>query len=662
MRRKLEPSEGSPTQGRHSPGGVKWSDRDSVHEIEKSAQVDGEREAHAEPSLPPRRGRLAVEAEPQLQAEAAANDVQADGQQSPLLGSDGGARGAWNVIRLQRLLWAAPALLLMCSLVVQNMGLYAGTRSYVRWMDDLDGHLSDGTGWSALVDPPSTLLGGGAEQADGTSSLDVLVGLVLPVWCCTVIWQRDARLWTRTLIAGAVLAALKGFLAVVTIIPDSDGWDACKARLGSDGLRFFRHGSSWGYGFGFVEELLDILLLSLRNLLIPGESKRARLCADAVSSGPGYLLALFSLSLYDAAKLFSAALDDRQRFAVRSFTGVLLTLAVVMDLLLSVTGRYHYSVDAIMALTLTLLLYSDPAVALSAERWLAICSSPSDSSSTAASASMLAAAVGEDSGPPCDVGRISGPLCLPPTGGPRASGGYFFLRDQPGPPCRAGRRRGRLQRLDEQRSEQDRHWQQGNSLRKAACEAAAEQARGLQEHSRPPGAPKAAEELREARERMQVDLKAERCRLDSEARVRLSEAQQELEGQRHATSQLEERVAHESLRCCIADDAFCREAASLAAEAQAGRLAAAKAREERKNGEENIRDLEAESRRLRVLLAGSVARSCVAATVRMAERQAKAKTEAKDALQQALAAAERNLRASGHLTGPEDDASMCDSR
>jgi hypothetical protein len=39
-------------------------------------------------------------------------------------------------------------------------------------------------------------------------------------------------LWTKTFLLAATLCLVKGVFDAVTIIPSSDGWDACVERLG----------------------------------------------------------------------------------------------------------------------------------------------------------------------------------------------------------------------------------------------------------------------------------------------------------------------------------------------------------------------------------------------------------------------------------------------
>merc|ERR1719253_1845899 len=61
--------------------------------------------------------------------------------------------------------------------------------------------------------------------------VEILAWSVPFVWLVVVLKTRNLRLWTRTLLAAAILAVLKGFFAWVTIVPDAAGWEACKERL-----------------------------------------------------------------------------------------------------------------------------------------------------------------------------------------------------------------------------------------------------------------------------------------------------------------------------------------------------------------------------------------------------------------------------------------------
>ncbi|CAE7611776.1 unnamed protein product [Symbiodinium natans] len=122
---------------------------------------------------------------------------------------------------------------------------------------------------------------------------------LLPVICLGLIWRLgDMRLWCQTTFAGALLMALKGFVSWATIMPDTQGWKACKDRLGIDGLRYFREDRL------IPDMLADILLLEVRGFWFARPSRR-RLCADSTFSGGTSLSVLFCISLCEVSIVLS---------------------------------------------------------------------------------------------------------------------------------------------------------------------------------------------------------------------------------------------------------------------------------------------------------------------------------------------------------------------
>ncbi|CAE7475127.1 unnamed protein product, partial [Symbiodinium necroappetens] len=127
---------------------------------------------------------------------------------------------------------------------------------------------------------------------------------ILPILCVGLIWRLgDIRLWCQTTFAGALLMTLKGFVSWATVVPDAQGWKACKDRLGIDGLRYFREDRL------VADMLADILLLEVRGFWFA--RSRRRLCADTMFSGGTSLSVLFCTSLCEASIMLSSGTSQR---------------------------------------------------------------------------------------------------------------------------------------------------------------------------------------------------------------------------------------------------------------------------------------------------------------------------------------------------------------
>lgn len=277
--------------------------------------------------------------------------------------------------------WVAPAVVLLVALFAQNAGLYLGTRCYVKWMDELQRPSPSGavTGSSGsanvLLDVASVLPLPGHSLELLTHVLDAATSLVPVLWFCLVTRTRDLRLWTQVMLSCALLALLKGFFAWSTVMPDAEGWEACRERLDKDGLKYYRRqlfGSSSSIDAREIDlpkALLDILLLEVRGLWLLGMERRGRFCGDSLFSSALCRAVLFSLSLWEAVRASSWKLQARTRFIVRTAARCILGAVILGNTVLPVLNRYHYSADVLLALLLALLVYSNPAIAIAVQRW-----------------------------------------------------------------------------------------------------------------------------------------------------------------------------------------------------------------------------------------------------------------------------------------------------
>jgi len=280
------------------------------------------------------------------------------------------------------------------------------------------------------------------------------------IWLAWVVRTSDLRLWTRSLLTISLLAALKGFLAWATVLPDAAGWSGCSKRLGRDGLMYYREvGAAMDKGQGTFQAIQDILLLELHGLCSMGNSGRQRVCADTMFSMPTSFCALIAISVYDAlraSKLINVGsrLETARGLAARqsmilALVGAALCSICIGEVALMVSSPHHYTLDIAVALPLTLLVYGTPAVALAAESWAQMCLVDPEAFQPLphGEESELQAPLAAGSPPPSpvslplpddlapsinppigDLGIITIPPCAVPC---CAVGGLYYMRDEP---------------------------------------------------------------------------------------------------------------------------------------------------------------------------------------------------------------------------------------
>jgi len=351
----------------------------------------------------------------------------------------------------RRMKWTLPVALFLAAFLVQSIGVCIATYKYVNWMANLSAQYeaeaprvlrvnltgdqpraldfaTDATHRASLhklanqgqllrrynettVEIANSLrlpdsfaewLGQGTSELM-PALLDMLSGVVVPVlWAHDAIVSRNLRLWTRTLLVGSIIVALKGLLAWATTVPDSEGLRACQERLQGSPLQFANPVLDfitviWHILLLWVSSVFYGIVIPLRRFIFHTHPKDF-VCADMFLSGPTSLCALFSLGLYDVARTTTRKQKPHFRFVYRSFAGLILTFIVVKDGLAQVTTGRQYTMDVVLALVLTMLLYSSPVIAICVDRWL-LCGSLLSHS---------------DTKDPCDKGDVViPPCCLP---------------------------------------------------------------------------------------------------------------------------------------------------------------------------------------------------------------------------------------------------------
>lgn len=298
---------------------------------------------------------------------------------------------AEQAAHIRKTIIALPLLVLLAALFFQNWGQYAGTRSYVNWMDALSA--SVGSVGEMEEKPPSlaneqqlhvskirdeqrveAVLGGApplGEEPEKDSSfsmgfLGLLLCLMQLAWLAWVVLNRDVRLWAHTLLTVSVMAALKGLLSYATVVPDAAGWSSCQQRLGEDGLSYFRQDTF------FLQAVFDVMCLEIRlfwgDLWQSGSAARGLYCTSGFISTPTYIATIFSLAICDFTCVATRLLPGMERRSWLVILWTILVIIVLLSMIVPVSSRCHYVADVLISVFLGTLIYGNPAVAILADR------------------------------------------------------------------------------------------------------------------------------------------------------------------------------------------------------------------------------------------------------------------------------------------------------
>lgn len=500
------------------------------------------------------------------------------GSDSPLHGTERqrgiettarGARSSPSVLS-RAVRWAGPVLILLFALFLQNAGLYIGTKVYVRWMDELTAfaerrnhHISTMIGDFRLQDEVRGWLLGEdvviSPASVGPVLVEVLTSLVSITWLGWVARSQNLRLWTRVMLSGAILAALKGLLAWGTVLPDAASWQGCRERLGEDGLAYFRELSDAHIGQGSPLEMFqsgiaswaDITMLSIRSVWMMGGVGRHRTCADTVFSAPSCFCLLLIASLFDMMLAATEGMACAKPSDLRKVATLVLGTLLLTDVVLTLYNSHHYTVDITMALPVTLLVYTNPVILVASNRWVDEWSSTWFFAEKVTQAPASSVSHGEEaplddiygaglrdtensSTPLHDVGQASvSPFCFPFC----CFGGLYHIRQQPGnqpgkplerlwtPECHARQQEMQASHRHTCDEKAKRQRQLVEEITCVQVRARENEARAAVSH-----VPRVAQEVR---------------RLTSEAEQQLAEACRRLEVERQAAGALERRVVAE---------------------------------------------------------------------------------------------------------------------
>jgi len=168
--------------------------------------------------------------------------------------------------------------------------------------------------------------------------------------CLTIVSEssnnKSIKIFFKTMINGSILAILKGLLDIVTIIPDSSGISVCKSRLTTEQYNYLHQ---LNFKDDFFQSLQEILKLDFFGF----HGKRVRYCSDMLLSGHTYFIVLFCLGIYEI--IINAFRFNRyQLWIIR----LLFFMYTFIGVCLIEIDRFHYTVDVLLAIVLTILLWN----------------------------------------------------------------------------------------------------------------------------------------------------------------------------------------------------------------------------------------------------------------------------------------------------------------
>lgn len=195
------------------------------------------------------------------------------------------------------------------------------------------------------------------DAISGSAFLMVFVGTLL---------LRDLRLWVRLFFSNAILFVLKGVFDWMTVFPDSIGWEACKKRLsGKNGnLDVLAFMTKLGQleGMDYFRTLMDLEINGVVGKNLDGEEVKTwpvRYCADMLLSGHTFVLVLYMLAFADLTRRVTIMMSPVPRAVCRILIGLFCVACVGADLFLIVGKHFHYTVDVVMAIIMTFLVYTN---------------------------------------------------------------------------------------------------------------------------------------------------------------------------------------------------------------------------------------------------------------------------------------------------------------
>lgn len=265
------------------------------------------------------------------------------------------------------------------------VGSHIGTYYYIRVMDRFGTsyylflnettHLSSGltkdeVSFGALQDPLQGTLGW-TNLSGMMPVFDVLAAIFPGASACFfAICMKDVFQWTKLMVCHGIVATLKGLLALVTTIPDSEGWAQCKQRLGDTNLQRFRdipspEENGWAALFGSIFKMEMSMCLSW---------DFAHPCASMIFCERTAFMCLYGLSLVESVRMLMRSVGYAychgwMHQVCHSVVGCCVFTLIGLQSVVMLVSRLHYTIDILMATIIVFLLYTNSALCIACKQW-----------------------------------------------------------------------------------------------------------------------------------------------------------------------------------------------------------------------------------------------------------------------------------------------------
>jgi hypothetical protein len=149
----------------------------------------------------------------------------------------------------------------------------------------------------------------------------------------------------KTIILASTLAIMKGIFDLVTIIPDSSGYEKCISRLGNDTIYFL---INLNFNNDFLNSLIKILKVEIMGL----NNKHMRYCADMMLSGHTFYVVLYNIATYDIITKYI------KNVIICFIIKMILISIIIIEIILILISKFHYTSDVLLSLVIVILLYN----------------------------------------------------------------------------------------------------------------------------------------------------------------------------------------------------------------------------------------------------------------------------------------------------------------
>lgn len=285
------------------------------------------------------------------------------------------SRGEQGSLRLALFKWFVPGFLNACCIFISMWLLHIATYRYVHHMTAMERTIkqTNMTGangllerflqdYGALDDPLAKFF---PQHDVSLDMLDKIAAIFPCIFMLGVFLFDDLRLYTKIMFCNGFLALVKGTTDSMTVLPDSAGWKACKARLGPEGVAFFSG----------THSPLDLVYAEAFGV----NGKHMRWCSDMLVSGHTYFTCLYALGLYELIrkvvqdKRFNFDEKNRKtvifKFIAITFVVVLGCIEQCIEMYDVTVDRFHYTMDIYMAVILTFIVFTNTIPAIISKEW-----------------------------------------------------------------------------------------------------------------------------------------------------------------------------------------------------------------------------------------------------------------------------------------------------